>query len=216
MARHLHEEVSNNNSMNTMAEQDIDKMAASEDVASESLRQDESKETQQPDGEEKKGTSEAEKKQPTDTEKLAQAEKDIAELKDRLLRQMAEFDNYRKRTIKEKSELILSGGQRVLESLLPVLDDLERAQASMSKATDVDTLRQGVELIIDKLTKTLSTHGLKKIETEGAPFDTDYHEAVAITPAQDEAQKNHVIDCVQPGYTLGEKVIRHAKVVVGQ
>lgn len=216
MARHLHEEVSNNNSMNTMAEQDINKMAASEDVASESLRQDESKETQQPDGEEKKGTSEAEKKQPTDTEKLAQAEKDIAELKDRLLRQMAEFDNYRKRTIKEKSELILSGGQRVLESLLPVLDDLERAQASMSKATDVDTLRQGVELIIDKLTKTLSTHGLKKIETEGAPFDTDYHEAVAITPAQDEAQKNHVIDCVQPGYTLGEKVIRHAKVVVGQ
>lgn len=199
-----------------MAEQDINKMAASEDVASESLRHDESKETQQPDGEEKKGTSEAEKKQPTDTEKLAQAEKDIAELKDRLLRQMAEFDNYRKRTIKEKSELILSGGQRVLESLLPVLDDLERAQASMSKATDVDTLRQGVELIIDKLTKTLSTHGLKKIETEGAPFDTDYHEAVAITPAQDEAQKNHVIDCVQPGYTLGEKVIRHAKVVVGQ
>ncbi len=199
-----------------MAEQDINKMAASEDVASESLRQDESKETQLPDGEEKKGTSEAEKKQPTDTEKLAQAEKDIAELKDRLLRQMAEFDNYRKRTIKEKSELILSGGQRVLESLLPVLDDLERAQASMSKATDVDTLRQGVELIIDKLTKTLSTHGLKKIETEGAPFDTDYHEAVAITPAQDEAQKNHVIDCVQPGYTLGEKVIRHAKVVVGQ
>lgn len=216
MARHLHEEVSNNNSMNTMAEHDINKMAASEDVASESLRQDESKETQQPDGEEKKGTFEAEKKQPTDTEKLAQAEKDIAELKDRLLRQMAEFDNYRKRTIKEKSELILSGGQRVLESLLPVLDDLERAQASMSKATDVDTLRQGVELIIDKLTKTLSTHGLKKIETEGAPFDTDYHEAVAITPAQDEAQKNHVIDCVQPGYTLGEKVIRHAKVVVGQ
>lgn len=216
MARHLHEEVNDNNSMNTMAEQDINKMAASEDVASESLRQDESKETQQPDGEEKKGTSEAEKKQPTDTEKLAQAEKDIAELKDRLLRQMAEFDNYRKRTIKEKSELILSGGQRVLESLLPVLDDLERAQASMSKATDVDTLRQGVELIIDKLTKTLSTHGLKKIETEGAPFDTDYHEAVAITPAQDEAQKNHVIDCVQPGYTLGEKVIRHAKVVVGQ
>lgn len=199
-----------------MAEQDINKMAASEDVASESIRQGESKKAQQSDGEEKKETSEAEKKQPTDAEKLAQAEKDIAELKDRLLRQMAEFDNYRKRTIKEKSELILSGGQRVLESLLPVLDDLERAQASMSKATDVDTLRQGVDLIIDKLTKTLSTHGLKKIETEGAPFDTDYHEAVAITPAQDEAQKNHVIDCVQPGYTLGEKVIRHAKVVVGQ
>lgn len=158
----------------------------------------------------------SETSEPSDAEKLAKAEKKVSELKDRLLRQMAEFDNYRKRTIKEKSELILSGGQRVLESLLPVLDDLERAQANMEKATDVETLRQGVELIIDKLTKTLSTHGLKKMDTTGVPFDTDFHEAVAITPAQDEKQKNHVIDTIQPGYTLGEKVIRHAKVVVGQ
>lgn len=154
--------------------------------------------------------------EPTDTEKLAKAEEEIASLKDRLLRQMAEFDNYRKRTIKEKSDLILSGGQRVLESLLPVLDDLERANDSMQKSDDIATLREGVTLIIDKLTKALSAHGLKKMETADTEFDTDYHEAIAITPAVDEAHKNHIIDCVQAGYLLGEKVLRHAKVVVGQ
>ena len=103
----------------------------------------------------------------TDAEKLTEAEAQIASLKDQLLRQMAEFDNYRKRTIKEKSELILNGGQKVLESLLPVLDDLERAQTNMDKSDDVATLKEGVELIIDKLTKTLSTQGLSKIETDG-------------------------------------------------
>lgn len=154
--------------------------------------------------------------EPTDAEKLAKAEEEIASLKDRLLRQMAEFDNYRKRTIKEKSDLILSGGQRVLESLLPVLDDLERANDSMQKSDDVATLREGVTLIIDKLNKALAAHGLKKMETADAEFDTDFHEAIAITPAADEAHKNHIIDCVQAGYLLGEKVLRHAKVVVGQ
>ncbi len=152
----------------------------------------------------------------TDAEKLAEAEEMIAKLKDQVLRQMAEFDNFRKRTIKEKTELILNGGQRVLESLLPVLDDLERAQENMAKATDVKTLREGVDLIQNKLIKTLGTHGLKRMETEGAEFDTDFHEAIALLPAQDEAQKNHIIDCVQPGYLLNEKVIRHAKVAVAQ
>ncbi len=152
----------------------------------------------------------------TDAEKLAEAEEMIAKLKDQVLRQMAEFDNFRKRTIKEKTELILNGGQRVLESLLPVLDDLERAQENMAKATDVETLREGVDLIQNKLIKTLGTHGLKRMETEGAEFDTDFHEAIALLPAQDEAQKNHIIDCVQPGYLLNEKVIRHAKVAVAQ
>ncbi len=154
--------------------------------------------------------------EPSDTEKLAKAEEDLAKVKDQLLRQMAEFDNYRKRTIKEKSDLILSGGQRVLESLLPVLDDLERAKDNMDKASEIETLREGVDLIIDKLTKTLATHGLKKMDTDGATFDTDYHEAIAITPAPEESLKNHIIDCIQPGYLLGEKVLRHAKVVVGQ
>ncbi len=129
---------------------------------------------------------------------------------------MAEFDNFRKRTIKEKTELILNGGQRVLESLLPVLDDLERAQDNMAKATDVETLREGVDLIVDKMMKTLAAQGLKKMEVNGADFDTDFHEAIALTPAQSEEQKNKIIDCVQAGYLLNEKVVRHAKVVVGQ
>ncbi len=152
----------------------------------------------------------------TDAEKLAEAEEQIAKLKDQLLRQMAEFDNFRKRTIKEKTELILNGGQRVLESLLPVLDDLERAQDNMAKATDVETLREGVDLIVDKMMKTLAAQGLKKMEVNGADFDTDFHEAIALTPAQSEEQKNKIIDCVQAGYLLNEKVVRHAKVVVGQ
>lgn len=152
----------------------------------------------------------------TDAEKLTEAEAQIASLKDQLLRQIAEFDNYRKRTIKEKSELILNGGQKVLESLLPVLDDLERAQTNMDKSDDVATLKEGVELIIDKLTKTLSTQGLSKIETDGAAFDTDFHEAIALVPVEDESKKNQIIDCVQTGYTLNGKVIRHAKVAVGQ
>ena len=152
----------------------------------------------------------------TDAEKLAEAEATIAALRDQMLRQMAEFDNFRKRTIKEKAELILSGGSRVLESLLPVMDDLERAQDNMAKASDVETLREGVDLIMQKLMKTLEANGLKKMDTRGVAFDTDFHEAIALTPAADEAQKNHVIDCVQAGYMLNDKVLRHAKVVVAQ
>lgn len=149
-------------------------------------------------------------------EELETAQEQIAQLKDQLLRQMAEFDNFRKRTLKEKSELILNGGQKVLESLLPVLDDLERAEDNIEKSNEIETLKEGVHLILNKLAKALSTHGLKKMETEGVAFDTDFHEAVALVPAQDESQKNHIIDCVQPGYMLNEKVLRHAKVVVGQ
>lgn len=160
--------------------------------------------------------NEAETTEKTDAEKLAEAEEEIARLKDRYLRQAAEFDNFRKRTLKEKSQLLLNGGEKVIASLLPVLDDLERAMDNMEKSTDVATLREGVELIVSKLQKTLATHGLKKIETEGKDFDTDFHEAVALVPADEEAKKNKIIDCVQPGYMLNEKVIRHSKVVVGQ
>ena len=152
----------------------------------------------------------------TDADKLAAAEEEIAQLKDKYLRQVAEFDNYRKRTLKEKTELILNGGAKVLEALLPVLDDLERAMQNIEKSDDVTTLKEGVDLIINKLEKTLHTQGLKKMETVGKEFDTDFHEAVALIPAQEEAQKNHVIDCVQTGYMLNDKVLRHAKVVVGQ
>lgn len=159
---------------------------------------------------------EEEEKELTDSERLAAAEEEIAALKDKYLRQVAEFDNYRKRTLREKTDLILNGGEKVLGALLPVLDDLDRAAANMEKSNDLNTLREGVSLIIDKLNKTLAAQGLKKIDTDGKAFDTDFHEAVALIPAPDEAQKGYVIDCVQPGYLLNDKVIRHAKVVVGQ
>jgi len=152
----------------------------------------------------------------TDTEKLANAEKELEELKDKYLRSVAEFDNYRKRTLKEKTELILNGGEKVLTALLPIMDDLERAADNIAKSNDVETLKEGVSLILDKFSKTLATQGLQKIDTAGKEFDTDFHEAIALVPAQEEAQKNHVIDCVQAGYMLNDKVIRHAKVVVGK
>ena len=152
----------------------------------------------------------------TETDKLAAALAEIDSLKDKYLRQVAEFDNYRKRTLKEKTELILNGGEKVLSALLPVLDDLDRAMQNIEKSTDVETLKEGVSLIMDKLTKTLQGQGLQKMDAIGKMFDTDFHEAVALIPSTEEAQKNHVIDCVQPGYMLNEKVIRHAKVVVGQ
>lgn len=154
--------------------------------------------------------------EPTTDEKLAAAQEEIASLKDKYLRQVAEFDNYRKRTLNEKTDLILNGGKKVLESLLPVLDDLDRAAENMEKSDDVATLKEGVKLIIDKLSKTLAAQGLKKMDSIGKAFDTDFHEAIALIPAQDDAQKGNVIDCVQPGYLLNEKVLRHAKVVVGQ
>lgn len=152
----------------------------------------------------------------SDAEKLTEAEEQIAMLKDQLLRQMAEFDNYRKRTLKEKADLILSGGQKLMEALLPVLDDIERAQQNIAASNEIETLKEGVELILSKLTKTLGAQGLKRMETEGAAFDTDFHEAVALIPATEDAQKGSIIDCVQAGYLLNDKVIRHAKVVVGQ
>lgn len=152
----------------------------------------------------------------TETDKLAAALAEIDSLKDKYLRQVAEFDNYRKRTLKEKTELILNGGEKVLSALLPVLDDLDRAMQNIEKSTDVETLKEGVSLIMDKLTKTLQGQGLQKMDAIGKMFDTDFHEAVALIPSTEEDQKNHVIDCVQPGYMLNEKVIRHAKVVVGQ
>ena len=155
--------------------------------------------------------AEAEEKDP-----LAEAQEQLAALNDKYLRLAAEFDNFRKRTIKEKADLILTGGEKVLSALLPVLDDPERARDNMQKATDVESLREGVEMIIGKLDKTLAAQGLKRMEPIGTLFDTDFHEAIAMVPVPEDEQKGHVIDCVQTGYLLGEKVVRHAKVVVGQ
>ena len=151
----------------------------------------------------------------TDAEKLEEAKAEIEKLNDQLLRARAEFDNYRKRTLKEKTELILNGGEKVMTALLPVLDDLDRAMENIDKSDEVETLKEGVDLIMTKLSKTLSGQGLKKMETIGQPFDTDFHEAIALVPVPEEEKKNHIIDCVTPGYTLNDKVIRHAKVVVG-
>lgn len=154
--------------------------------------------------------------EPTEEDKIKQYEEQIAELKDKYLRQAAEFDNYRKRIIKEKSELILNGGENVINSLLPVIDDFERALANMEKSEDTETLKTGVELIYQKLLKALEANGLKAIETSNADFDTDFHEAVAMIPAPSDDFKGKVVDCVQKGYKLNDKVIRHAKVAVGQ
>ncbi len=149
-------------------------------------------------------------------DKVAQLEKEVAELKDKYLRQVAEFDNYRKRTLKEKTELILNGGEKVITALLPILDDMERAAQNMEKSDDIAALKEGLELVFQKLQKTLETQGLKKIETDNKDFDTDYHEAIAMVPAPSSEQKGKVLDCVQTGYTLNDKVIRHAKVAIGQ
>lgn len=152
----------------------------------------------------------------SDADKLALAQAEIAELKDKILRQAADFANFRKHSMATHTELILNGGKKVLESLLPILDDMERAEANLAKSEEVETLREGLSIIFQKLHRTLEQQGLKKMETKDAAFDTDYHEAVALFPTEDEKQKNHIIDCVQTGYLLNDKVLRHAKVVVGQ
>ena len=147
---------------------------------------------------------------------LDEANEKIAMLEDRYLRQIAEFDNYRKRTMKEKAELIKNGGERTIEAILPVLDDFERALNNMAKDENAAEAMKGVELIYNKFIGILKQNGLQKIETEGADFDTDYHEAIAMVPTPDESLKGKVLDCVQTGYTLNDKVIRHAKVAVGE
>ncbi len=156
----------------------------------------------------------------TEEEKLAkeleEANKVIENQKDKYLRLSAEFDNYRKRTMKEKAELILNGGEKTISSILPIVDDFERALKNMETATDVAAVKEGVELIYNKFMSVLAQDGVKVIETKEQPLDTDYHEAVAVIPAPDKALKGKILDCVQTGYMLNDKVIRHAKVVVGE
>ena len=147
---------------------------------------------------------------------LAEAETKNAELQDKYLRQAAEFDNYRKRTIKEKAELIKSATEKLMVAELPVLDDMDRALENMEKGMDADACIEGFKLIVHKFQNILTQNGLEKIETDNQEFDTDYHEAIALIPAPSEELKGKILDCVQPGYKLGDKVIRHAKVAVGQ
>ena len=169
-------------------------------------------ETAQPDKEENNQEAQEE----TAETKLVKSEAEVADLKDRLLRQMAEFDNFRKRTMKEKAEIILNGSASVVTDILPVIDDLERAIANSAKSEDFGALKEGVELIYNKLMHTLEQKGLQKISPKNEPFDTDFHEAIAMIPAPDEESKGKVLDCAIDGYKLNDKVLRHAKVAVGQ
>lgn len=147
---------------------------------------------------------------------LEKAEEEIAVLKDKYLRSVAEFDNYRKRTLKEKTELILNGSEKAVSAILPILDDMERAIENSAKTDDPAVLKEGMELIQQKFIKALEGMGVKKIDTSDADFNTDFHEAIAMVPGMGDDKKGKVLDCVQTGYMLNDKVIRHAKVAVGQ
>lgn len=147
---------------------------------------------------------------------LEKAQSEIEQLKTQILYKTAEFDNYRKRTLKEKAELILNGGEKAVSAILPIIDDMERAIDNGAKTDDPAVLREGMELIYNKFIKALESLGVKEIETLDADFDTDVHEAVAMVPGMGDDKKGKVIDCLQKGYQLNDKVIRHAKVAVGQ
>ena len=177
----------------------------------ESLNTEETTNTAEPQDVYNDTTSEEESVETVETLK---AELEI--LKDKYLRAVAEFDNYKKRTLKEKTELILNGSEKTVTTFLPILDDMERAIANAGKAKDITAVEEGWELIYNKFIKQLDSIGVKKIETNDADFDVDYHEAVAMVPGMGDDKKGKVIDCVQTGYTLNDKVIRHAKVAVGQ
>ena len=160
---------------------------------------------------EQAGTEETEQ-----VDELTKTQEELANMKDKYLRLSAEFDNYRKRTMKEKAELILNGGEKSISSILPFVDDFERALKNMETAEDVAAVREGVELIYNKFMTVLGQNGVKVIETKEQPLNTDFHEAIAVIPAPAEELKGKILDCVQTGYTLNDKVIRHAKVVVGE
>lgn len=155
----------------------------------------------------------AEEDNSTEEKKITQQ---LEELKDKYLRTVAEFDNFKRRTLKEKTELILNGGEKAITAILPIIDDMERAIENAHKQECVDAVEEGWELIYKKLLSTLEGMGVKKIEVENKDFDVDFHEAVAMVPGMGDDKKGKIIDCVQTGYTLNDKVIRHAKVAIGQ
>lgn len=164
--------------------------------------------------EEGDNNTDAADKKAEEIDPLTKAQQEVEELKKQLLYKTAEFENYRKRTLKEKAELILNGGEKTVAAILPILDDFERAIAD--KSEDPKAIKEGVQMIFNKFVKSLESLGVKKIETQDKDFDVDYHEAIAMVPGMGDDKKGKVIDCVQTGYTLNDKVIRHAKVAVGQ
>lgn len=171
------------------------------------------KEQEQQAAQEASSTEEAADQIGADIESLHE---EISDLKDKNLRLMAEFDNFRKRSLKEKADLIKNGGEGILKNILPLIDDFERALQAMESTSDVQAVKEGVDLIYNKFLAFLGEHGVQAIETEHEVFDTDLHEAVTTFPVEDEDAKGKILDCVSKGYTLNEKVIRYAKVVVGE
>ena len=161
-------------------------------------------------------TKESDKKELTPEEKISELEKQIEELKNQQLYKMAEFDNFRKRVMQEKADLIKNGGAKFITTLLPIIDDMERAQQNMDKYEDVAAVKEGLSLIIDKFFNLMAQEGLKKMEVVGQPFDADLHEAIAMVPGQPDDQKGKVMNCMMNGYTLNDKVIRYAKVAVAE
>ncbi len=164
--------------------------------------------------EEGDNNTDAADKKAEEIDPLIKAQQEVEELKKQLLYKTAEFENYRKRTLKEKAELILNGGEKTVAAILPILDDFERAIAD--KSEDPKAIKEGVQMIFNKFVKTLEGLGVKKIETNDKDFDVDFHEAIAMVPGMGDDKKGKIIDCVQTGYTMNDKVIRHAKVAVGQ
>ena len=188
-----------------------EKINQEEEVVNDSAVENEPVADEETDKEEAPAEEPAEEKDP-----LEAAKAEIEELKTQMLYKTAEFDNYRKRTLKEKAELILNGGEKTVSAVLPIIDDMERAIENGAKTDDPTVLREGMELIYNKFIKALEGLGVKKIDTTDADFDTDMHEAVAMVPGMGDDKKGKVIDCLQTGYMLNDKVIRHAKVAVGQ
>lgn len=164
--------------------------------------------------EEGDNNTDAADKKAEEIDPLTKAQQEVEELKKQLLYKTAEFENYRKRTLKEKAELILNGGEKTVAAILPILDDFERAIAD--KSEDPKAIKEGIQMIFNKFVKTLEGLGVKKIETNDKDFDVDFHEAIAMVPGMGDDKKGKIIDCVQTGYTMNNKVIRHAKVAVGQ
>lgn len=190
-----------------------------EETAEKNMEQPAAEEEQPVEGEAQQEAEEPEKELTPEEKLQAEVEKLQAqqeEMKDKYLRLSAEFDNYRKRTMKEKAELILNGGEKAFKAILPVIDDMERALATMQKATDVDAVKEGVDLIYNKFIQILGQNGVHAIDTKEKELDTDFHDAIAIIDAPSEELKGKILDCVETGYTLNDKVIRHAKVVVGK
>jgi Molecular chaperone GrpE (heat shock protein) len=149
-------------------------------------------------------------------DEIEQMKQQLATMNDKNLRLMAEFDNYRKRTLKERMDLIKTAGEKLLADMLPLVDDFERGLKAMETSDDVVAVKEGVDLIYSKFIAYLLQNGVKAIPTENELFDTEFHEAITTFPAPTEELKGKIIDCVSKGYTLNEKVIRFSKVVVGE